>query len=109
MNLRLLAFLSIFLFILSACESEEARKARRNVLIQAEAAKRLDEYLLSRVGICEERLLEKVTEKTDSILMREAQELIKQDTLAIPNRPTKPERPRLKTAKDTSAVKPIVE
>lgn len=91
-----------------ACESEEAQHARRKTIIQAEVKKRVVEFLGERNGNCEERLLERVTERTDSILMETAQELIKEDTLSIPIKPIKPNRPDIKSAKDTSAVQPII-
>ncbi len=108
MKIYLYVLLAIFVLSCFSCESDAVKNARRDKLIQAEVQRRIDEYLLTRTGNCEARLLEQASEKTDSILMEKAQELIKQDTIAIPNRPIKPGRPKLKTAKDTSDVQPII-
>lgn len=93
-----LGLMSLFLAV--GCFFKDDTANENDPRIVEEVRKRVITFRNAKKEECQKRLLERATAKTDSILMERAQFLLQRDSLMVPPRPLRPEKPSLKPEKE---------
>lgn len=83
--------LILILIFLTGCANDQAEK---EAFIQAEVERRLSDYEESKMEACRDKIMEKVIEAADSILLRRAYFDIP-DTLDVPGKRSRPLQPKI--------------
>lgn len=92
-------------FLLS-CESEAEKKAQQEQRLQAEAARRVADYISAIQKNCDQRVLDAAIQIADSLMLVEAR--LSADTILRPIKPIRPEKPETKILKDTTPIQPFM-
>ena len=98
-KLYLIAIFSIVIL------SSQTKKSRRQISIEKEVQKKIALFRKSKNERCAQRVMDRAIEIVDSTLLIQAKLKLSNSV----ERPTKPDKPETKNAKDTLPVKPLFE
>ena len=87
-------------------ENTEPPKITKEQLRQERLQKRLAEFQKSVEENCREDIMQRASEVVDSILIARAK--ASRDTIAKPPRPDRPQRPALRSPKDSTPIAPLL-
>lgn len=97
----------IFLFVVVGflLVAQAAPKTKEDLIAEAIQAK-VDQYIKTTESKCEKKVQKRAAQIVDSLLLQVAQ-MKTVDKFDRPAKPTKPQRPSVRVAKDTTVVKPL--
>jgi hypothetical protein len=106
-NLLLIAFIISAGMLMSFQETDHATIIQN--LITEEINRRVEEYRITRIKKCKEKILEAADLRADSIIIARSRELkILQDSISRPFAPDRPTPPKLLEPLDSSLPAPIL-
>ncbi len=94
-----------FVVVILLLVGQAAPKTKKQLMDEA-LQEKMENYIKTMETRCEKKIKKRAAEIVDSLLLKEAQ-VKTVDNFERPIKPTKPQRPDLRPAKDTMPVRPL--